>query len=44
MLSSEQKLAAAEFENTGDAEQYAATQARILKEQIENQKKAVAAA
>ena len=44
VLNSEQKLAAAEFENTGDAEQYAATQARILKEQIANQEKAVKAA
>ena len=39
VLNSEQKLAAAEFENSGDAQQYAATQARILKEQIANQQK-----
>ena len=44
VLNSEQKLAAAEFENTGDRQQYAATQARILKEQIANQQKAVEAA
>ena len=44
VLNSEQKLAAAEFEATGDAQQYAADQARILKEKIEEQKKAVKAA
>ena len=44
VLSSEQKLAKAQFEATGDAEQYAADQTRILKEQIELQKKAVKAA
>ena len=44
VLNSEQRLAAAEFEATGDAQQYAADQARILKEQIEQQKKAVKAA
>lgn len=43
-LNSEQKLAKAQYEATGDAQQYAADQARILKEQIEQQKKAVAAA
>lgn len=43
-LNSEMKLAKAQFEATGDAQQYAADQARILKEQIENQKKAVKAA
>lgn len=43
-LNSEQKLAKAEFEATGDAQQYAADQARILKEQIEQQRRAVAAA
>ena len=44
VLNSEQRLAAAEFEATGDAQQYAAEQARILKEKIEQQKKAVEAA
>lgn len=43
-LNSEQKLAKAQYEATGDAQQYAADQARILKEQIEQQKKAVSAA
>ena len=44
VLNSEQKLAKAQFEATGDAQQYAADQARILKEQIDQQKKAVKAA
>ena len=44
VLNSEEKLARAEFEATGDAQQYAADQARILKEKIEQQKNAVAAA
>ena len=44
VLNSEEKLAKAQFESTGDAQQYAADQARILKEQIEQQKKAVKAA
>ncbi|MBQ8707754.1 MAG: hypothetical protein IJ523_06695 [Succinivibrionaceae bacterium] len=44
VLNSEEKLAKAQFEATGDAQQYAADQARILKEQIENQKRAVKAA
>ena len=44
VLNAEMKLAKAQFEETGDAQQYAADQARILKEQIEEQKKAVAAA
>jgi len=44
VLSSEQRLAKAEFEATGDAQQYAADQARIFEKQIEEQKKAVAAA
>ena len=44
VLNSEQKLAAAEFEASGDAQQYAAEQARILKQKIEEQKKAVQAA
>lgn len=44
VLNSEEKLAKAQFEATGDAQQYAADQARILKEQIEQQKKAVKAA
>ena len=44
VLNSEQKLAKAQFEATGDAQQYAADQARILKEQIEHQKRAVKAA
>ena len=44
VLNSEQRLAKAEFEATGDAQQYAADQARILKEKIEQQKRAVEAA
>ena len=44
VLNSEQKLAEAQFEATGDAQQYAADQARILKEEIEHQKKSVEAA
>jgi len=44
VLDSEMKLAKAQFEQTGDAEAYAAEQARILKEKIEEQKGAVAAA
>lgn len=44
VLNSEEKLAKAQFEATGDAQQYAADQARILKEQIDHQKKSVAAA
>ena len=43
-LNSEQRLAKAEFEATGDAQQYAADQARILKEQIQHQQRAVQAA
>ena len=44
VLNSEQKLAKAQFQNTGNAEKYAADQARILKEKIEQQKTAVKAA
>ena len=44
VLNAEQKLAKAQFEATGDAEQYAADQSRILREQIEAQKKSVEAA
>ena len=44
VLNSEQKLAAAQFEATGDAEQYAADKARILKDKIAEQQKAVSAA
>ena len=44
VLNSEEKLAKAQFESTGDAQQYAADQARILKEQIDLQKKSVQAA
>lgn len=44
VLDSEMKLAKAQFEQTGDAEAYAAEQSRILKEKIEEQKGAVAAA
>lgn len=43
-LASEMKLAKAQFDATGDSQQYAADQARILKEQIQNQKRAVEAA
>ncbi len=44
VLDSEMKLAKAQFEQTGDAQQYMAEQTRILKEKIEEQKSAVAAA
>lgn len=44
VLNSEQKLAAAQFKNTGDAEKYAADQARILQEKIKQQQQAVKAA
>lgn len=44
VLDSEQKLAAAQFRNTGDAQQYAADQARILNEKMQAQQKAVDAA
>ena len=44
VLASEQKLAKAEFEQTGDAQQYAADSARILREEIEHQKSSVNAA
>jgi hypothetical protein len=43
-LNSEQKLAEAQFEATGDAEQYAADKTRILKSKIEEQQKVVKAA
>lgn len=43
-LDSEQKLAAAQFRATGDAQQYAADQASILRQKIEEQQKAVNAA
>lgn len=44
VLDSEQKLAKAQFEQTGDAEAYAAEQARILQEKITEQQRAVSAA
>ena len=44
VLNAEQKLAKASFQQTGDAEKYAATQADLLKQKIEAQKKAVQAA
>lgn len=44
VLNSEQKLAKAQFKNTGDAEKYAAQQSDILKRKIEQQKNAVKAA
>ena len=44
VLDSEQRLAQAQFEATGDAQQYAAEKARILREKIAEQKKAVAEA
>lgn len=44
VLASEQKLAAAEFEATGDAQQYATETARILKDQIREQERVVQAA
>ena len=44
VLDSEQKLAEAQFKATGDAQQYAADQARILKEKMAEQQKAVQAA
>ncbi len=44
VLDSELKLADAQFKATGDAQQYAAEQTRILQEEIQAQKGAVAAA
>lgn len=44
VLDSEQKLAQAQYRNTGDAQAYAAEQARILQEKITQQKAAVDAA
>lgn len=44
VLNSEQKLAEAQFNATGDAQQYAADKARILREKIAEQQKAVEAA
>lgn len=44
VLNSEQKLAKAQFQQTGDAEKYAAQQTEILKQKIEEQKSAVEAA
>lgn len=44
VLDSEQKLAEAQFKATGDAQQYAADKARILKEKMAEQQKAVDAA
>ena len=44
VLNAEMKLAEATFENTGDAQEYAADSARILRDQINEQKKAVDAA
>ena len=44
MLNAEQKLAKAQFEQTGNAEKYAAQQADILKRKIQEQKSAAQAA
>lgn len=44
VLNSEQKLAEAQYEATGDAQEFAAEKSRILKAKIEEQQKAVAAA
>ena len=44
VLNSEQKLATAQFKNTGDAQKYAADQARILQEKIKQQQAVVKAA
>ena len=44
VLNAEMKLAEATFANTGDAQEYAADSARILRDQINEQKKAVDAA
>lgn len=44
VLDSEQKLAEAQFKATGDAQQYAADKARILREKMAEQQKAVDAA
>lgn len=44
VLSSEEKLAEAQFKATGDAQAYAAEKSRILKEQIKQQETAVKAA
>ena len=43
-LNSEEKLAEAQFERTGNKQEYAASKAEILRKKIEEQKKAVAAA
>lgn len=44
VLNSQEKLAKAQFKQTGDQEKYQAAQTEILKKKIEEQKKAVAAA
>lgn len=44
VLNSEEKVATAQFKATGDAQQYAADRARIYKEKIAEQEKAVKAA
>jgi len=44
VLNAEQKLVAAQFKQTGDAEKYAAQQSDLLKKKIEQQKQAVKAA
>lgn len=44
VLNSQQKLAQAQFKQTGDAQKYASQQADILRQKIEAQKKAVQAA
>ena len=44
LLNSEEKLAKAQFEQTGDAQEYQAKRVEILKQKIEEQKKAVEAA
>lgn len=44
VLNSAQKLAKAQFKQTGDSEKYVAQQSQLLKQKIEEQKKAVKAA
>ena len=44
LLNAQEKLAKAQFQQTGDAEKYVASQTQLLKQKIEEQKGAVAAA
>ena len=44
LLNAQEKLAKAQFQQTGDAEKYVASQTQLMKQKIEEQKGAVAAA